>query len=456
MKKRKKAIYFKIKRIFDIFLALIGLIIAAPIMLIIAIAIKLDSPGEVFFKQERLGRGGKTFKLYKFRKFPSDWGTKGPGVTVARDARMTRVGRILERTKFDELPQLWNILKGDMSFVGPRPETLRYAHLFKGEFKKVLDYVPGIFGPNQVAFRNESAMYPPDVDPEEFYQKVLFPKKAKNDLKYFENANIFSDIMWIIKGVAVSILGIIDWRRAIGLHGKIIISDVIAVEATWVMAKFLRYGFNFVVGYHYREFFTGMWLFPSIVIPIMILLGAYRNPVRYFSFPDAVKTSIGSSVGWSLAFLVYMGAIKRNESIIIFPMGVFILLFLVLLPRVIRREIWRRKDQGVFGQSSKLLIYGAGKRGAALAGMLHYGFPNVKIVGFLDDSDDLQGRSIQGFEVLGRERDIGTIFDVHGFTQLWVSFRPDNLKAKRIVSWCNKNNVRLVIVPETEPFSSLD
>ncbi|OAD21195.1 bacterial sugar transferase, partial [Candidatus Thiomargarita nelsonii] len=118
------------KRIIDLVFSLLGLLLAAPLMLLIALFIRMDSPGSVFFSQKRLGLKGRHFMVHKFRKFPSDWGSAGPGVTVAGDARMTKVGKFLERTKLDELPQLWNILLGEMSFVGPRPESLRYADLF--------------------------------------------------------------------------------------------------------------------------------------------------------------------------------------------------------------------------------------------------------------------------------------------------------------------------------------
>ena len=136
-----------IKRAMDVVLATVGLILGAPLIALIALAVRLDSPGRAIFSQERLGLHGKVFRMHKFRKFPDSWGDRGSGVTVAGDARMTRLGRFLERSKFDEIPQLWNILKGEMSFVGPRPETLRFRDLFVGDLARVHDFLPGIFGP---------------------------------------------------------------------------------------------------------------------------------------------------------------------------------------------------------------------------------------------------------------------------------------------------------------------
>lgn len=198
------------KRIIDVTLASIGLAIAFPFMAITVLLVWLDSPSNVIFTQERLGFRGKRFRLYKFRKFPVHLKDEGPYVTVAGDTRMTRIGAILERTKLDELPQLWNILKGEMSFVGPRPETLNHVNLFIEKYGAVLDYIPGIFGPNQVAFRNESRVYPPDEDPEMFYRRILFPQKAESDIRYFQKANCLTDIIWMIKGIRAIIAGLVN------------------------------------------------------------------------------------------------------------------------------------------------------------------------------------------------------------------------------------------------------
>jgi len=444
------------RRGLDIFLSTLGLIIGAPLMLLIAIAIKLDSPGEIFFSQKRLGLKGRHFNLHKFRKFPSDWGTKGPGVTVAGDARMTRVGRFLERTKLDELPQLWNILKGEMTFVGPRPESLRYADLFTGEYAAVLDYVPGIFGPNQVEFRNESAMYPPDRDPEEFYRDVLFKKKARADLDYFSKASCLTNIGWIFKGVWGSLIGAIRWRRFLGLHFRVVLLDILAVDLAWIGAKFSRYGFA-PGGGAYDHLTTGLWLFPSVVLPFMVIFGAYRNPIRYFTAVDALRCTYGAAVGWTLAFLLYIGLFNRSESMLLAFFGIFLLVPLIIFPKSLRKIMWQREHAGSkTGNKKSVLLYGAGHRGYALASLLSYGFPHAELAGFLDDNDMLIGRYVHNYKVLGCERDLATVHAVSRFDQLWVTFHPDKTKYDRIQLWCLKNKVVLVILPEMEPFVSLE
>jgi lipopolysaccharide/colanic/teichoic acid biosynthesis glycosyltransferase len=201
-----RAISSLTRRALDVAIALTALIELAAAFLLIAIMIRIESPGPAFFRQVRLGRGGRPFHLYKFRKFRHETNTKGRAVTLKDDPRMTRIGRLLERTKLDELPQLWNILVGDMSIVGPRPETLDFADCFDDGYQKVLDYTPGLFGPSQAIFRNESSLYPSDRDPHEFYRAVLFPAKARIDLLYYPRRTIMSDIGWIIRG-GLAVLG---------------------------------------------------------------------------------------------------------------------------------------------------------------------------------------------------------------------------------------------------------
>ena len=188
-----------LRRAFDIVVALTGIICFLPILIPVVLAIRLDSPGPIFYSQNRLGQNGRIFRLYKFRKFHD--GAAGKAVTVKNDSRMTRVGRFLERTKIDEVPQLWNVLKGDMAIVGPRPETLDFADCFEGVYRGVLDHRPGVFGPNQVYFRNEGALFPENSDPHAFYRAVLFPAKARIDLGYFPRRSLPQDIVWLFRGV---------------------------------------------------------------------------------------------------------------------------------------------------------------------------------------------------------------------------------------------------------------
>jgi lipopolysaccharide/colanic/teichoic acid biosynthesis glycosyltransferase len=190
-----------INRTLDVCISVAALFLLAPLMILVALAIWIDSGRPIFFSQVRVGQGGRHFRLYKFRKFRPNQGGLGHAVTLQNDPRLTPLGSVLAWTKLDELPQLWNVLTADMSIVGPRPETLEFADCFRGSYRKVLDYKPGIFGPNQVFFRNESLLYTEMCDPQQFYREVLFPLKARVDLTYFPSRNLFLDIAWIFRGV---------------------------------------------------------------------------------------------------------------------------------------------------------------------------------------------------------------------------------------------------------------
>jgi lipopolysaccharide/colanic/teichoic acid biosynthesis glycosyltransferase len=198
------------RRLLDVTISLVGLIALAPIILCIAFAIVIESGTPVFFSQIRLGAGGRHFRILKFRKFHKTGSIDGRPVTLMNDGRMTALGRFLCKTKLDELPQLWNILKGDMSVVGPRPESLQLSDCFVGRYLKVLDHKPGIFGPNQVIFVNECCLYPESTDPQRFYREVLFPLKAGVDLAYFPYRTALSDLAWIARGV----LATLGWRSS--------------------------------------------------------------------------------------------------------------------------------------------------------------------------------------------------------------------------------------------------
>jgi len=194
-----------VSRNLDFIIACLALVVLSPLMLLIALGIVVESGRPVLFSQLRLGQYGRPFRIHKFRKFHKECGTTGTAVCPDDDKRLTALGKLLRLTKLDELPQLWNVLRGDMSIVGPRPETLAFADSFTAGFERVLEHKPGIFGPTQVMFRNEGSLYPSDVDPSEFYRAVLFPNKARIDLAYYEQRTIRSDIAWFFRGVLATL-----------------------------------------------------------------------------------------------------------------------------------------------------------------------------------------------------------------------------------------------------------
>jgi lipopolysaccharide/colanic/teichoic acid biosynthesis glycosyltransferase len=185
------------RRIVEGGLAGLILLVLAPFIAVIAAAIIIETGRPVFFRQTRIGKHGRAFCLVKFRKFHRDLASRQLPLTMRDDPRLTRVGRFLERSKLDELPQLWNVVRGEMAIVGPRPESTDFRDCFENGFQAVLDYAPGIVGPSQALFRNEKLLYRPDWDPVAFYRAVLFPAKARIDLAYYPHRTLLSDFAWV-------------------------------------------------------------------------------------------------------------------------------------------------------------------------------------------------------------------------------------------------------------------
>jgi lipopolysaccharide/colanic/teichoic acid biosynthesis glycosyltransferase len=201
-----RALEAGLRRAIDIFCAGAAVLLLAPVTLIVALAIWIEDGRPILFSQLRLGRNGRPFRMYKFRKFKADCGDRGSPLTFEDDCRLTRIGRILAASKLDEVPQFWNVLRGDMSLVGPRPESFAFADCFRDGFEKILEHKPGIFGPCQVLFRHESKLYPAGVAAVEFYRDVIFPAKAGIDLAYFSHRNLASDLGWIFRAVRMIIM----------------------------------------------------------------------------------------------------------------------------------------------------------------------------------------------------------------------------------------------------------
>ena len=187
------------KRLFDILLSGLGLLIISPLFLIVAIWIKLDSPGPIFYRRVRVGRYNNDFRIFKFRsmRIGSD---KGSLVTIGgRDPRITRSGYFIRKFKIDELPQLINVLVGDMSLVGPRPEVRHYVNYWTKEQMHVLDVRPGITDPASIKFRNENELLAQAEDPEKYYIEVIMQEKIKLYLDYVKKNSLWYDIKLIFQ-----------------------------------------------------------------------------------------------------------------------------------------------------------------------------------------------------------------------------------------------------------------
>ena len=187
------------KRILDIIGAALGLLLLLPIFLVVALLIKLDSSGPVFFRQERMGKGFRPFFIFKFRTMAQDSSDKRLPLTVGADPRITWIGRFLRKTKIDELPQLINVLKGEMTFVGPRPEVRRFVELFREDYAEILKVRPGLTDIASLKYQDEAEVIGRFQNPEEEYVARILPDKIRLAKEYIERSSIFFDLGLILK-----------------------------------------------------------------------------------------------------------------------------------------------------------------------------------------------------------------------------------------------------------------
>jgi lipopolysaccharide/colanic/teichoic acid biosynthesis glycosyltransferase len=191
---------------FDFVFSAAGLLLLSPLFAVVAMCIKLTSHGSVFFHQTRVGREGHPFSIVKFRSMLESASRMPPGITVSRDTRITRVGRILRRYKIDELPQLWNVFLGDMSFVGPRPELPKYVEAYSADQRHVLCVRPGITDLASLAYRHEEEILSDREDPEQIYRTEILPDKLNRNLTYIQHISFWNDVRIIFATLAHSFL----------------------------------------------------------------------------------------------------------------------------------------------------------------------------------------------------------------------------------------------------------
>ena len=195
-----------VKRLFDIIFSLIGLVFLAPFLILITIIIKADSKGPVFYIQKRVGKGNKDFRLFKFRSMRIDSDISGLLTVGNKDPRITSSGYYLRKYKLDEIPQLYNVFKGEMSFVGPRPEVRKYVELYNEYQMKVLEVKPGITDLASIKYRNENEILADSDDPEGLYTNEIMPDKIKINLEYISDRSLLKDIRIIIKTLKAVII----------------------------------------------------------------------------------------------------------------------------------------------------------------------------------------------------------------------------------------------------------
>jgi lipopolysaccharide/colanic/teichoic acid biosynthesis glycosyltransferase len=327
------------KRAFDVVVAGVGLLIVSPLFAVIALLVKLTSPGPIFYRQERCGTGGQSFKIMKFRKM-ADSVNSGDRVTTSGDFRMTGLGRILERSKLDEIPQLINVLRGEMSIVGPRPEDPEFAAGYPTEFEEILTTPPGIAGPNQVRFRNEGDLYPADCeDRNAYYVEKILPLKIPTDLAYVRRRGFFRDLAILVEVLLVTGFGLLPLERV--RRRPILLLHVAAMPfLIWVSltaAFLLRFDFSIPPA----EIDSYLVLL-AVLLPVQFItfLAANSHNVmaQYFNVLDLRGILITSLVGTGVGVLVsYFVAFPAHSRVVLLLHCVLLLILGVLWMSLFRQ-----------------------------------------------------------------------------------------------------------------------
>lgn len=349
--------YPVLKRLFDVVTAGLGLLLLLPLGLLIALIIKLSDGGPVFYTQRRIGQFGRPFPIRKFRSMVVNAEKLGLPVTPEGDPRVTWMGRLLRKTKLDELPQLWNVLVGQMSFVGPRPEVPRYVDTYTPAQREILQLKPGITDLASVLFRNEEELLRGSADVEDFYVRYCLPRKIDLNRRYAARAGVLQDV-WIIVQTLCPY-----WVGLLTIYG-------FTLAASLLMAYLLRFDFDLPR----RDFEDFVRVLPWMVTPQLLLLlwlGQFRGLLSYFRLPELRQTV--TALG--LAFLVQLAIWNILPASILPARSILPLDFLVSLVGVCGVRLffrWLRERSSIpnhrtTARPSRIAIIGTGELATNLA-----------------------------------------------------------------------------------------
>ncbi|MEW6138377.1 MAG: sugar transferase [Thermodesulfobacteriota bacterium] len=415
-----------LKRLVDVVLSTIGIIVASPIMILIAVIIKLESRGPVLYGCTRVGLNGTLFKMLKFRTMVDSADKIDCKLCCDYDVRVTSFGKLLRRTKLNELPQFFNVLFGDMSVVGPRPEDPKFINFYGDKWKVVLSLKPGIVGPNQISNRNEEDLFPDGENPEQFYIHQILPEKLDRDMDYVTNQSLIGDLKILTRGVLVTLfkgriksLFASGWVSGLGLLRDLALS---------VFAYFAAYAIRFESFPLAHDFMYNAAIILLINGCLFPILGLYKRNTRFFSLPDLFfLTKLIVLVGALFIVANRLAVPQSTHSRAIFFLYPVILLALMGGARILERIGQEQKEQKNPEEKTvtKTVVYGAGRLGVETARQLQFE-PDVRLVGFVDDDPKLKDASVLGLKVLGRGVDLPMLRELYEIDRIVIAFRPSS------------------------------
>ena len=413
-----------LKRSFDILLAIAGTIVFLPFFPVIGLLIKLDSEGPIFYLCDRVGKDQKPFKMFKFRTMYQTTASIGGSISPQGDPRVTPIGRFLRRTKINEIPQLINILKGDMTFVGPRPEAPDLAAQYPLHAQEVFTVKPGIVGPNQILGRNEEEWYPANVDPQQYYIETILPKKLPLDLAYVRKSSFGKDMIYILLGVKETLFRAFSWKLVLQNRSQIylLISDITAVFLSFDLAYILK-----SVDFSVALSLTAPWqLLPMLVVVrgiCFFAFGLYSTLIRYLSYADILAVwkavTIGSLILMGGAFLFHLPEFSKSFLLLDWLCLMLLMSSLRFILRLVRE--WQG-DSRENSQRRRVLIFGAGDAGSlAYQALMAEKEHAYDVIGFLDDDPTKRHKTLRGKKVLGNRFNLETVVKLYQIQEIFLA-----------------------------------
>jgi lipopolysaccharide/colanic/teichoic acid biosynthesis glycosyltransferase len=464
-----------LKRSIDFAAAGLGLVVLAPLLVLIALAIKLDSAGPVFFRQERVGLGGRHFRIFKFRTMYVGAEQRGPAITAAGDERITRVGRFLRRHKLDELPQLIDVLRGTMSLVGPRPElprfVLRYPPLLR---ERILSVRPGVTDAASLRFKGEADTLARASHPEKYYVEVILPEKLRVAVDYLEASTVASDLRLVgltlrtvfvpsspFREVRTMMRNPVPWRIVARMLDLVqsrrrvvtMVVDSLLVLACWHLSYLFRMGFE--RWQPARPAYDDAVSLGAIVLYMgaLTVMGASRSLWQHFAFDDfrrvALACAMAGVVGAAAIMLAQLHAIPR-AVLVLHPLFCFLAL---VIARMAFRLLWEHAQalirQGD-GRNRYAVVLGAGDVGRRVLAGLHlsHGWHVLKM---FDDREELHGLRIAGVPVAGPVSAVSDPTMIDGATHVIIALTDADSDAReRALTLAERTGLVILTVPVAE------
>lgn len=404
---------------------------------VIALLIKFDSSGPVFYRCDRVGLNGKIFRMLKFRTMYETPVHLGPSLSPLGDPRVTQVGRVLRRMKLNEFPQFINVFIGEMTLIGPRPEAPDLAAFYPEEAREIFSVKPGLAGPNQILGRNEEEVFPPGVDPVQFYINQILPRKLPLDLEYINNKSIFKDLKYIFQATKVTVTKSIARRHLMDNRSQLALMflDLALCLLSFSLAHYLRFEGMDGRGSHqnfHRSFYKLLPWAMLIRLPAFLYFGLYHIIIRHLSIFDIKRVFMGVAVG-SLALvgfsflsgLTFTSGFKFSS----YARSVFIMDFCMLATFLIGYRVLLKKwfsgqkaCNGSDNRTKRVIIWGAGDAGELCLRYLQKqpGFV-YRVLGFIDDDPEKRGKRISGIKVLGNRHHLPMIAKLYEIKEVFLS-----------------------------------